>query len=106
MLLAGGGAVWEDVLGRGLELVERGEGPRAHLENATFDLLFAVADDVDLFSSFEHATNVLRLSLFGGEPSTPTGAGFVDSATTAASCTVVVSGTDVVRLRTGQGGGG
>jgi len=97
-LLACGRGVWEDVLGRALELVERGEGPRVPLEHATLHLPFAVADYVDFFSSLEHATNAGRLFRPAAEPLHPNWrrlpVGYHGRAGT-----VVVSGTDVVRPR-------
>jgi fumarylacetoacetase len=97
-LLAAGPAAWEDAVGRALELVARGEGPRVPPAHATTLLPFTVADYADFFSSLEHATNVGRMFRPDAEPlhsnwrRLPVGyhgrAG-----------TVVVGGTDVVRPR-------
>jgi fumarylacetoacetase len=95
-LLARGRAAWEDALGRVLDLLERGEGPRVPVAHATLHLPFAVADYVDFYSSLEHATNMGRMFRPGGEPLLPNWrrlpVGYHGRAGT-----VVVSGTDVVR---------
>jgi fumarylacetoacetase len=90
-----GRSAWEDVLGRVIELVERG-ADIIPLEDTTVGLPFEVADYVDFYSSLEHATNIGRLFRPDADPLLPNWrhlpVGYHGRAGT-----VVVSGTPVVR---------
>lgn len=97
-LLARGRGAWEDALGRALELLERGHGPRVPLPEATLHLPFQVADYVDFFSSLEHATNTGRIFRPDQEPLLPNWR-WLPVGYHGRAGTVVVSGTDVVRPR-------
>jgi len=97
-LLARGRGAWEDALGRALELLERGQGPRVPLPEATLHLPFQVADYVDFFSSLEHATNAGRIFRPDQEPLLPNWR-WLPVGYHGRAGTVVVSGTDVVRPR-------
>src|SRR5581483_4866660 len=83
---------------RALELLERGQGPRVPLPEATLHLPFQVADYVDFFSSLEHATNAGRIFRPDQEPLLPNWR-WLPVGYHGRAGTVVVSGTDVVRPR-------
>jgi fumarylacetoacetase len=93
--LALGRSAWEDVVGRVVELVERG-ADIIPLEDTSVQLPFEVADYVDFYSSLEHATNLGRLFRPDAEPLLPNWrhlpVGYHGRAGT-----IVVSGTPVLR---------